>query len=182
VLAGKQLPEPVPAAAPDLTVTLTPAPSPSRSAARAILDEETAVRLRIAILRISRRLRPTDAGRAARLTPTRSSVLLTIVREGPLGLSALADGESLNPTMLSRVISELVEAGYVARVSDPGDRRAASVRCTVAGRRLAERIRRERTVAINAALSDLDAADRDALERALSALEGLAASLQERHA
>ena len=108
-------------------------------------------------------------------------MLLTIVREGPIGLSALADGESLNPTMLSRVIADLVDAGFVARVSDPGDRRAASVKCTPAGRRLAERIRRERTAAINAALSDLDAADRDALEAALPALEGLAGSLQERH-
>ncbi|MDQ6729596.1 MAG: MarR family transcriptional regulator [Actinomycetota bacterium] len=153
----------------------------STAPTRTLLDEETAVRLRIAILRISRRLRPTDAGRAAGLTPTRSSVLLTIVRAGPIGLSALADGESLNPTMLSRVISDLVEAGYVARVSDPGDRRAASVRCTAAGRRLAERMRRERTAAINAALADLDAGDRHALELALPALEGLAGSLPERH-
>jgi DNA-binding MarR family transcriptional regulator len=152
-----------------------PPPTPT------ILDEETAVRLRIAVLRISRRLRPTAAGRAAGLTPARGSVLLTIVREGPIGLSALADGESLNPTMLSRVIADLVEAGLVARVSDPGDRRAASVRCTAAGRRLAERIRRERTAAINAALADLNPADRDALEAALPALEGLAGSLQERH-
>ena len=153
----------------------TPSPTPT------ILDEETAVRLRVAILRISRRLRTTDAGRAAGLTPARSSVLLTIVREGPIGLSALADGESLNPTMLSRVIAALVEAGYVARVSDPGDRRAASVKVTAAGRRLAERIRRERTAAINAALTDLDAPDRDSLEAALPALEGLARSLPERH-
>lgn len=156
---------------------LTRSPSPNRT----ILEEETAVRLRIAILRISRRLRPTDAGRAAGLSPARSSVLLTIVREGPIGLSALADRESLNPTMLSRVISDLVEAGFAARVSDPGDRRAASVKCTAAGRRIAERMRRERTAAINAALSDLDAADRDALEAALPALEGLARSLPEGH-
>ena len=154
---------------------MTPAPAPTT------LDEETAVRLRVAILRISRRLRTTDAARAAGLTPARSSVLLTIVREGPIGLSALAYGESLNPTMLSRVIADLVAAGYVARVSDPGDRRAASVKGTAAGRRLAERIRRERTVAINAALSDLDGADRDSLEAALPALEGLARSLPERH-
>ncbi len=132
-------------------------------------------------MRISRGLRPTDAGRAAGLTPTRSSVLLRIVREGPIGLSALADGESLNRTMLSRVIADLVQAGHVARVSDPGDRRAASVTCTAAGRRLAERMRRERTAAINAALADLAAVDRDALEIALPALEGLAGSLRDRH-
>ena len=73
-----------------------------------ILDEDTAVRLRVAIARLSRRLRPTAAGNAAGLTPTRISVLLTVVRAGSVRLSALAASESLNPTMLSRVIADLV--------------------------------------------------------------------------
>lgn len=152
-------------------MTSSPAPLP-------ILDEDTAVRLRIAFARISRRLRQTEAGRAAGLTPTRISVLLTVVREGEIGLSALADAENLNPTMLSRVVSDLVEAGHVARVSNPGDRRAASVKCTAAGRRLAERMRRERTDALNHALAALPEGHREALETALPALEGLAASLR----
>ena len=152
-------------------MTSSPSPLP-------ILDEDTAVRLRIAFARISRRLRQTEAGRAAGLPPTRISVLLTIVREGEIGLSALADADNLNPTMLSRVISDLVEAGYVARVSNPGDRRAASVKCTAGGRRLAERMRRERTDALNHALADLSEGDRQALETALPALEGLAGSLR----
>ncbi len=73
-----------------------------------ILDEETAVRLRVAIARLSRRLRPTAAGAAAGLTPTRISVLLTIVRNRQIRLSELAEIEGLNPTMLSRVISDFV--------------------------------------------------------------------------
>ena len=72
-----------------------------------ILDEETAVRLRIAVARLSRRLRPTSAGQAAGLTPTRASVLLTIVRQGQIGLSALALAENLNPTMLDRKSTRL---------------------------------------------------------------------------
>jgi len=51
---------------------------------------------------------------------------------------------------------------------------------TDAGHRLAERMRRERTDALNDALSGLDADDRRLLERALPALEGLAAQLQDR--
>ena len=155
-------------------------PSPAPPQPATILDEETAVRVRIAVARISRRLRPTAAGRAAGLTPTRISVLLSIVREREIGLSSLAETEDLNPTMLSRVIGELVDAGLVARVSDPGDRRAARVTATAAGRRMAERMRRERTDALNHALTELPARDRALIERALPALEGLAEALRER--
>ena len=143
-----------------------------------LLDEETAVRLRIAVARLSRALRPTSAGQAIGLTPTRASVLLTIVREGEIGLSALATREGLNPTMLSRAISALVEAGLVARVSDDDDRRAAWVKSTAAGRKLAERMRRERTDAVNRGAGRLSEAERRALERALPALEALAEQLR----
>ncbi len=144
------------------------------------LDVDTATRLRIAIGRLSRRLRTTAAGSAAGLTPTRISVLLSVVREGPVRLSALAAAESLNPTMLSRVISDLVDAGLLARTSDDGDRRAAWVEATEAGEQLARRMRRERTDALNEALEGLPAADRRLLEKALPALEGLAEQLKER--
>jgi DNA-binding MarR family transcriptional regulator len=143
------------------------------------LDEDTSVRLRVAFARISRALRPTAAGSAAGLTPTRASVLLRIVREGRVRVSALAESEGLNPTMLSRAISSLVAAGLVARDSDDGDRRAAWVRSTAAGRRLAERMRRERTAALNAALAGLSERDHRLIVQALPALEGLAEQLTE---
>jgi DNA-binding MarR family transcriptional regulator len=145
-----------------------------------ILDEDTVVRLRIVIARLSRRLRPTQAGRNAGLTPTRIAVLLTVVREERIRISALAEAEGLNPTMLSRAISQLAEDGLIERVSDDGDRRSAWVTSTAAGRRLAERMRRERTDAINAALHGLRETDREVIERALPALEGLAAQLGDR--
>ncbi|HEY5431345.1 MAG TPA: MarR family transcriptional regulator [Solirubrobacteraceae bacterium] len=141
------------------------------------LDLDTAARLRIAIGRLSRRLRTTAAGSAAGLTPTRISVLLTVVREGSIRLSALAASESLNPTMLSRVIADLVDAGLLERTNDDGDRRAAWVQATDAGVGLAQRMRRERTDAVNAALAELAATDRRQLEKALPALEALAEQL-----
>jgi len=144
-------------------------------------DLDTAARLRVAIGRLSRRLRTTAAGSAAGLTPTRISVLLTVVRAGPVRLSALAESESLNPTMLSRVIADLADAGLVARTSDDGDRRAAWVEATDDGRQLAERMRRERTDAVNAAMEDLSPHDRRLLEKALPALERLGEALKERH-
>lgn len=144
------------------------------------LDVDTAARLRIALGRLSRRLRTTAAGSAAGLTPTRISVLLAVVRAGRIRLSALAEAESLNPTMLSRIISDLVEGGLVVRTCDDGDRRAAWVEATPDGRGLAERMRRERTDAVLRALDGLSAADRRLVDAALPALEQLAEGLKGR--
>jgi DNA-binding MarR family transcriptional regulator len=146
------------------------------------INLDSTSRLRIAIGRLSRRLRQTDAGAAAGMTPTRTSVLLNVVRAGPLRLSELAASEGLNPTMLSRVVTELVDAKLLVRSSDTGDRRAAWVKATAAGRRLAERMRRERTDALNAALGALSKDERRELEAALPALESLAEHLKDRPA
>ena len=145
-----------------------------------ILDTDAAVRLRVAIARLSRHLRPTAAGSAAGLTPTRISVLLTVVREERIRISTLAAAEGLNPTMLSRAISRLSDDGLIARVSDDGDRRSAWVQSTAAGRRVAASMRRERTDALNRALDELPTADRRLIVRALPALERLGEHLRDR--
>lgn len=142
------------------------------------LDLETTARLRAVIGRLSRRLRPTPTALAAGMTPTRISVLLTVVREGRIGLSDLAAAESINPTQLSRAIAQLLEAGLVERSADQGDRRAAWIKPTSAGKRLAERIRGERTDALNLALETLDPAERERIFAALGSLERLAEQLQ----
>ncbi|MCA1682438.1 MAG: MarR family winged helix-turn-helix transcriptional regulator [Actinobacteria bacterium] len=144
-------------------------PSPA-----AATETETAARLRAAIGRLSRRLRPTPAAREAGLTPTRVTILLHVVRRGRTRLGDLAAAEGINPTMLSRAVSDLAQAGLLARVSDEGDRRAAWIESTPAGRRLAERMRKERTEAVSIALADLPPAARHAVEAALPALEALA--------
>jgi DNA-binding MarR family transcriptional regulator len=141
------------------------------------LDLETTARLRAVIGRLSRRLRPTPTAVAAGLTPTRISVLLTVVREGSVRLSDLASSEAINPTQLSRTIAQLTQDGLVARSPDEGDRRAAWVKATPAGKKLAERIRRERTDALNVALEGLSGEERERILSALGALEELAERL-----
>ena len=150
---------------------------PSPTASEVELD--TTARLRAVTGKLSRRLRPTPAARAAGLTPTRISVLLTVVREGPVRLSDLASAEGINPTQLSRAVAHLVETGLVERSADEGDRRAAWLKATTAGRRLTERIRRERTDALNVALEGLTADERERIATALTALEHLAEQLRE---
>jgi len=138
-------------------------------------DAESSTRLRTVIARLSRRLRPTVAGSG--LTPSQISVLFTIVRLGPLRLSKLAEIESLNPTMLSRITAQLCASGLTRRSADPGDRRVAFVEATSAGRRIRERIHRERTQALSAHVEDLEEDQRQALWNALPALEELAQRL-----
>jgi DNA-binding MarR family transcriptional regulator len=138
-------------------------------------EGEQSARLRGAIARLSRRLRPTAAG--AGLTPSQISVLFTIARMGPLRLSELAEIESLNPTMLSRITGQLADSELIRRSADPGDRRAAFVEATASGRRLRKRIHRERTQALSAHVEQLDAEQRKALWAALPVLEELAQRL-----
>jgi DNA-binding MarR family transcriptional regulator len=135
-------------------------------------DTDRTARLRAVIGRLNRRLRPTSAG--SELTPTQTSVLFTIVRLGPLGLSEVAEIESVNPTMLSRITAQLCDAGLIHREASPGDRRAALVKATPAGRRMRERIHKERTAALGAHVERLDEQQREALWAALPVLEALA--------
>jgi DNA-binding MarR family transcriptional regulator len=146
--------------------------------ARQPSELEASERLRAVIGRLSRRLRPTVAGSG--LTPSQISVLFTVVRLGPIGLSELAGIESLNATMLSRITAQLCEAGLIVRSADPGDRRSAIVAATAAGRRIRERIHRERTRALGAHVEQLDEEQREALWNALPVLEELVERLPDR--
>jgi DNA-binding MarR family transcriptional regulator len=147
----------------------------ARSAQAAREHELEGERLRAAIGRLSRRLRTTEAG--SHLTPSQISVLFTIVRLGPIGLSELAAIESVNATMLSRITAQLCDARLIVRTPDPGDRRQGLVSATAAGRRLRERIQRERARALGAHVAELSERQREALWEALPVLEQLAQML-----
>ena len=143
------------------------------------IDADTAQRLRIVFGRLARLLRATDAaGPAAELTPTRVVVLLNTVRNGPIRLAELAEQEGLNPTMLSRTVADLVEAGLVVRTADAGDRRSAWLAPTDAGPG-ARRGDPPRTALGRCARRCRDSQEDDqrAVERALPALEHLAEQL-----
>jgi DNA-binding MarR family transcriptional regulator len=123
-------------------------------------------------------LRPIRAARG--LSPTTISVLFTVVKFGPVRASRLAEMEDLNPTMLSRVIGQLADAGLVRRSADPDDRRAALIEVTAAGRRLRERILRERAEILGAEISALSDEEQETVARALPVLERLVEQLKDR--
>lgn len=67
-----------------------------------------------------------------------------LVMEGPMRLTALADEQSVDPSVASRQVHELVQHGLIARVPDPRDARAALLELTPAGRQMHHDIRRSR--------------------------------------
>lgn len=134
--------------------------------------ELSPARLRIAVGRLSRRLRPTAA--AGSLTSTEVDVLVAAERQGPVRMSDLAAFAGLNPTMLSRLIPKLEEAALIRRLTDAADRRVCRVEATGKGRRLLERVRTERNDALSRRLEELGPEERAALGAALPVLEELA--------
>src|SRR5487761_184930 len=121
-----------------------------------MMDTESGVidvtRLRVAIARLSRRLRRHEL---AGLTPTQLSALATVERTGPLRLGDLAAAEGIAPSTLTRLVAALEERGYVKRCPDPADARATTLVITTRGRQILDRIRGESTLVLAQSLSEL---------------------------
>jgi DNA-binding MarR family transcriptional regulator len=133
-------------------------------------DLELASRLRLAIVRTSRRLRQ-EAGNE--LSPSQVAALATRDRHGPLSPSQLALREQIKRPTATRVIGRLVDAGYAERTADPTDKRGALVTPTAEGKALLKRVRARKTAYLADRLHELDAEDAAALERAADVLERL---------
>jgi DNA-binding MarR family transcriptional regulator len=130
-------------------------------------------RLRVAIARLSRRLRRHEL---AGLTPTQLAALSTVERSGPLRLGDLAAAEGIAPSTLTRLVTVLEDAGYVTRRPDPADARASTITITELGHQTMERLRDEGTAMLTQSLLLLSPEQRAALAAALPSLEQLADS------
>ena len=128
-------------------------------------------RLRVAIARLSRRLRRHEL---AGLTPTQLSALATVERIGPLRLGDLAAAEGIAPSTLTRLVTALEERGYLKRDPVPGDARAAAVAIAPAGHEALELIRQQSNILLADSLRALTGDQLAALAEALPALEQLA--------
>lgn len=135
------------------------------------MDAEEVSRLRRAVGRLARELNASATGEG--LTPTQASVLALVAARGPLRVAELIDMERVNPTMLSRVIGKLDQAGMVRRIPDAADQRTARVEITPEGQRINERIKRQRTALVSGCVAQLPARQAAALSRAIPALEAL---------
>lgn len=138
---------------------------------RADSGGDPAVRLRMAVSRISRRLRNEGAGG---LTQSQVSALTTLWAAGQIRIGDLAELEGVAGPTMTRCVAALDDSGYITRADDPADARSVRIVVSAKGSRLLDRIRRDRTAKLAVALDALDQHDFDLLVAALPALERLA--------
>jgi len=131
---------------------------------------DLASRLRLVVMRLSRRLRQHAA---VGVTQSQLSALATIVVEQRITLSGLAEAERVQPPSITRVVDTLVSQGYATRTQSDEDRRVGWVEPTAAGRALIETVRRQRDAYLAQRLRTLTADDRAVLARAAVILERL---------
>jgi len=127
--------------------------------------------LRLAVMRLARRLRQESVGD---ITQSQLSALSAVDHSGPLSLGELAEIERVAPPSMTRIAARLEERGLVARSADVADRRIARVEATDAGRALLDATRTRRDAFLAVRLDAMTAEERDVLARALPLLERLA--------
>ena len=129
-------------------------------------------RLRLAVVRLNRRLRAqrTDST----VTLTQLSALSSIHKCGPVTPGELAAKERVQPPSMTRVIAALEERGLVSRRTHPSDRRQAIVTITEAGLAYldAEAAARERW--LDQRLAELSDDERELLARCVELFDRMA--------
>ncbi|MFI6843252.1 MarR family transcriptional regulator [Kitasatospora sp. NBC_00085] len=103
--------------------------------------------------------------------------LLQTLAAAPLRVGELAARQRLAPNTVSGLVGKLLEAGFVDRQADPGDRRTARIALTPAGRGQLDDWQQAHERRIATALDALSPADREAVTQALPALDNLARAL-----
>jgi DNA-binding MarR family transcriptional regulator len=90
-------------------------------------------------------------------------ILRLLADSGPLRTGELAVRLAVEAPHITRQVHRLEELDYVARVADPGDRRAHQVQLTPAGRDAADRIRAVSQRRVHDALAHWSPQDRSQL-------------------
>ena len=134
---------------------------------------DAAVQLRMAIVRIARRLRQEAAAETTGLTPTSVAALATIERHGPLTPSEIAEIERVKRPTITRTLACLEREGLIDRAPDPADGRSALVSINGAGRERLRRLRGRKNAYLARRMQGLAPADLEALDRAAAILEGM---------
>ncbi|WP_433871169.1 MarR family winged helix-turn-helix transcriptional regulator [Saccharopolyspora sp. CA-218241] len=129
-------------------------------------------RLRLAVVRLNRRLRAQSTD--STITLTQLSALFCLYKAGSMTPGELAATEGVQPPSMTRVIAALETAGLMARRAHPTDGRQAIVELTEAGRaRIDEEVSaRERW--LDHQLAGLTDEEREVLSEAAEIIDRLA--------
>ena len=131
---------------------------------------EVAVRLRLVVGRLSRRIRIDARGS---LPPLQLSILVTLDRHGPQQLFELARREEVARSTMSRVLAAMGQKGLIVRTVTPDDGRGLLVSITPAGTTRLLQVCGNPAALIRRRLDRLDPRHRAAVHAALPALEAL---------
>lgn len=106
-------------------------------------------------------------------------LLQVLAERSPARIGDLAARQRLATSTVSGLVSQMINAGLVARAVDPADRRASVVSLTEAGEQQLAAWTRAHEQRLDEALETLGIADRDVVRAALPALFRLAEDLEE---
>ncbi|MQA07313.1 MAG: MarR family transcriptional regulator [Pseudonocardiaceae bacterium] len=137
------------------------------------VGESTLVsRLRLAVVRLNRRLRAQRASSTVSLTQL--SALSTLHKCGALSPGELAAREGVQPPSMTRVIAALEESGYVTRTAHPTDGRQAIVELTEQGLVYVHADISAREAWLDTRLATLDESERAVLSQAAEIIDRMA--------
>ncbi|MFD1146410.1 MarR family winged helix-turn-helix transcriptional regulator [Saccharothrix hoggarensis] len=131
-----------------------------------------ASRLRLAVVRLTRRLRAQRVNSAISLTQV--SALSTLHKCGPLTPGELAAKEGVQPPSMTRVIAALEEYGFATRRPHPTDGRQAIVELSEAGFAYINEEVSAREAWLDKRLAELTPEERGVLSRAAEIIDRMA--------
>jgi len=139
-------------------------------------DPQLSSDLRLAVLRLNRRLRAqrTDA----RVSLTHIAALSTLQVVGPMTPGALAAKERVQPPSMTRIIAVLENLGFIGRAPHPTDGRQVIVSVLKPGADYLQAEVNAREAWLDSRISDLDAEQRRTLRAASDIIEQMVGSTE----
>jgi DNA-binding MarR family transcriptional regulator len=128
--------------------------------------------LRLAVMRLSRRLRNQRVNTA--VTLTHLAALSTLKRHGAMSPGELAGHERVQPPSMTRVVVALEGMGLVTRTPHPTDGRQVVIELTPSAEDLLAAEARAREAWLTGQLQDLSAEERAVLREAATIMDKLA--------
>jgi DNA-binding MarR family transcriptional regulator len=132
-------------------------------------DDHLASDLRLAVVRLNRRLRGQRGD--TRVSLTQVSALSTLDMYGPMTPGTLAARERVQPPSMTRIIAGLEQLGFIDRVPHPTDGRQVIVSMSAAGAQFITDEVHAREVWMDGKLAELDPSERETLRAATAIID-----------